>query len=254
MELNFVGKTVFITGAATGIGRETALEFAKSGASVSIADMNEKEGKETLRLIEQIGGKAIFVPCNVGEEVSVAFAIAETVKHFGGLHAAFNNAGISGAQAFTADMKSEDWAKVIQINLSGVFYCMKHQIPEILKSGGGAIVNCSSILGTVGFAGASAYVAAKHGVVGLTQTAALEYAQQGIRVNSIGPGFVLTPMLENAGITSDQAMRGFLESLHPIGRLGKPEEISSLVVYLCSERSSFITGQHIHADGGFTTR
>lgn len=254
MDLNFTGKTVFITGAATGIGRATALEFAKSGASVCIADMNEKEGRETQRLVEQLGGKAIFVHCNVGEEESVASAIKETVKQFGGLHAAFNNAGISGGQGFTADMKSEDWSKVIQINLSGVFYCMKHQIPEILKSGGGAIVNCSSILGTVGFAGACAYVAAKHGVVGLTQTAALEYAQQGIRVNSVGPGFVLTPMLENAGITTDQAMRGYIESLHPMGRLGKPEEISSLVVYLCSERSSFITGQHIHADGGYTTR
>jgi NAD(P)-dependent dehydrogenase (short-subunit alcohol dehydrogenase family) len=254
MELNLSGKVAFITGAATGIGRETALEFARSGASVGVVDWNETEGKETQQLIESMGGKALFIRCDVGDEASVSSAVSETVKHFGGLHLAFNNAGIGGTQGSVADLSLDNWNQVVQINLTGVFLCMKYQIPEILKSGGGSIVNCSSILGTVGFAGASAYVAAKHGVVGLTQTAALEYATQGIRVNSIGPGFILTPMLEKAGISSDQATRTLIESLHPMNRLGKSEEISSLVVYLCSERASFITGQHIHADGGYTTR
>lgn len=254
MNLSFSGKSVFITGAATGIGRETALEFARSGASVMVADFNEEQGRETVRLIESAGGKGAFVRCDVGDEQSVAQAVQETVRLFGGLHAAFNNAGISGTQGATADVNGADWARVIQINLTGVFYCMKYQIPEMLKSGGGSIVNCSSILGTVGFAGASAYTAAKHGVVGLTQTAALEYATQGIRVNSIGPGFILTPMLENAGITQDQNMRAYIESLHPIGRMGKVGEISGLVVFLSSEKASFITGQHIHADGGYIAR
>lgn len=254
MENQFSNKVAFITGAASGIGRATALAFAQSGASVMVADYNEQEGKETVQLIQQIGGKAEFVLCDVGNEASVSAAVSSTIKIFGRLDFAFNNAGISGDSGNTADQSSESWNRVIQVNLTGVFYCMKYQIPEMLKNKGGSIVNCSSILGSVAFAGASAYVAAKHGVVGLTKTAAIEYASQGIRVNSVGPGFVVTPMLEKAGLLEDPGTKAFIESLHPIGRLGQPEEIAGLVVYLCSEKSSFVTGQHIHADGGYTAR
>lgn len=247
-------KVVFITGASSGIGQATAIAFAKAGASVAIADIHAEEGKKTLESIEQAGGKAAYFQCDVSDESSVKAAVSAAFAKFGALHFAFNNAGIGGESAHVADMSAENWSKVIQVNLNGVFYCMHYQIPYILKSGGGSIINCSSILGSVGFAGASAYVAAKHGVIGLTQTAALEYATQGIRVNSVGPGFIETPMLSQAGLLQNAELRAYLESLHPMARLGQSEEVAGLVLFLASAEASFITGQHIHADGGYTTR
>lgn len=254
MKTDFTGKVVFITGGSTGIGHATAIDFASAGASVMIADINTEAGNATIEEIKKAGGKAAFVYCNVADEQSVAVAVKQTVDTFGGLHIAFNNAGIGGTPGGVDVVSTDDWNRVIQVNLNGVYYCMKYQIQHMLKSGGGSIINCSSILGTVGFAGAPAYVAAKHAVVGLTKASALDYATQGIRVNSIGPGFVVTPLLESAGITSDAATKAYIESLHPQNRLGMPNEISGLVLFLASDAASFITGQHIHADGGYTTR
>lgn len=254
MKTDFTGKVVFITGGSTGIGHATAVDFAANGASVMIADINKAAGNATVQEIQNAGGRAGFVYCDVADEHSVAAAVKHTIDTFGGLHVAFNNAGIGGTPGGVDAMATDDWNRVIQINLNGVYYCMKYQIQHMLKSGGGSIINCSSILGTVGFAGAPAYVAAKHAVVGLTKASALDYATQGIRVNSVGPGFVITPLLESAGITSDAATKAYIESLHPQNRMGMPNEISGLVLFLASDAASFITGQHIHADGGYTAR
>ncbi len=244
-------QVVFITGASTGIGRATAQAFAKSGVHVAVCDINEEEGKNTCDLIEKEGVKSIFIHCNVADPDACKHAVEKTVETFGRLDYAFNNAGIEGVWGDVANQSIENWKKVIDINLNGVFYCMHYQIPAMLKSGGGAIVNCSSILGHVGFAGAPAYVAAKHGVIGLTKNAALEFATQNIRVNAICPGFILTPMLERGGITSNEEMRRMIESKHALNRLGNPEEIAHAVVWLCCKESSFITGQAIVADGGY---
>jgi NAD(P)-dependent dehydrogenase (short-subunit alcohol dehydrogenase family) len=254
MNINFNDTSVFITGGSTGIGNTTAVDFARNGAKVMIADINEAAGNAAVDDIRKSGGIAEFVFCNVADEQSVAAAIQKTIDSFGGLHVAFNNAGIGGNPGGVDVSTTEDWNRVLQVNLNGVYYCMKYQIQHMLKSGGGSIINCSSILGTVGFAGAPAYVASKHAVVGLTKASALDYATQGIRINSIGPGFVVTPLLESAGITSDAATKAFIESMHPQNRLGMPNEISGLVLFLASDAASFITGQHMHADGGYTAR
>lgn len=242
---------VFITGASTGIGHSTALAFAKKGVHVAVCDINEDEGKKTCDLIEKEGVKAIFIHCDVANPDACKHAVEKTMETFGRLDYAFNNAGVEGVWGDIANQSIKNWKKVIDINLNGVFYCMHYQIPAMLKSGGGVVVNCASILGHVGFAGAPAYVAAKHGVLGLTKNAAIEFGTQNIRVNAICPGFVMTPMLERGGITTNEDLKHAIESKHVLNRLGKPEEIANCVVWLCSNEASFVTGHALLADGGY---
>jgi NAD(P)-dependent dehydrogenase (short-subunit alcohol dehydrogenase family) len=249
----FKDKVALVTGAGAGIGRATALEFAHRGAKVVVADVTT-EGNKTVEQIEKAHGHAIFVQVDVSQPAGMQDAVHEAMQTYGRLDFAFNNAGIEGVSASVADMAVADWHRVIEVNLSGVFYSMKYEMPAILGSGGGAIVNMSSILGQVGFANASAYTASKHGVIGLTKAAALEYAAQGIRVNAVCPAFIATPMLQRAGITSDPAVRASMEAMHPIGRLGEAEEVAKVVAWLCSPDASFVTGEAILIDGGYTAR
>jgi NAD(P)-dependent dehydrogenase (short-subunit alcohol dehydrogenase family) len=245
------GKVAIVTGASSGIGRATALAFAREGVKVVVSDVNVTGGEETVRLIKAQGGEAIFVKCDVSQEDEVKALVETTLTTYGRLDFACNNAGIGGDLAPTADYSLEAWNRVIGINLTGVFLCMKYEIPAMLRQGGGAIVNMASILGHVGFAGAPAYVSAKHGVIGLTKNAAIEYAKQGIRVTAVCPAFIHTPMVDDG--LSDEA-KAQLEMVHPIGRMGTPEEVAELVVFLCSDGASFITGNPILVDGGYVAQ
>ena len=248
----FDGKVAIVTGGASGIGRSAALLYAQNGAKVVVSDLDETRGNETLSMILQAGGEAAFICADVSNPDDCQRLVSSAVQKFDRLDLAFNNAGIGGESNPVASYSVEAWQKVISINLSGVFYCMKYEIPAMLKTGGGAIVNMSSILGQVGFASAPAYVAAKHGVVGLTQTAALEYGPYNLRINAVGPGFISTPMI--AGLEQDEQTRDMLVSLHPMGRLGKPEEVAELVIWLSSDNASFITGSYYPIDGGYLAR
>ncbi len=248
----FSGKVAIVTGASSGIGRTSALFYAREGAKVVVSDVDEEGGQETVRLIQVASGEAFFIKTDVANPEDCETLVRKTVEKYGRLDFACNNAGIGGEQNLTADYSIEGWQKVIAINLSGVFYCMKFEIPEMLKAGGGAIVNMASILGQVGFAGAPAYVAAKHGVIGITKNAAIEYSAQGIRVNSIGPGFIRTPMI--AALEENAEANSGLVALHPIGRLGMPEEVAELVVWLSSKRASFVNGAYYAVDGGYLAR
>jgi NAD(P)-dependent dehydrogenase (short-subunit alcohol dehydrogenase family) len=243
---DFENEVVIVTGAGSGIGRATAIACARQGARVAASDLDEEKTNETVRAIVDAGGSAIAIRTDVSRPDDCAALVENAVKQYGRLDCACNNAGIGGAQAPIADLSVADWTRVIDVNLSSVFYCMKYEIPAMLRTGGGAIVNMSSILGTVGFAGAAAYVAAKHGELGLTKNAALEYATQNIRVNAIGPGFIRTPLI--AGLEAA------VLPLHPIGRLGLPEEVAELVVFLSSSRAGFITGSYYPIDGGYLAR
>ena len=244
-------KVAIVTGAGSGIGREVALKYASQGAKVVVADVDEKGGNETVSRIEGEKGSAYFIRADSSSPDDNKMLVEKTVERFGGLNIACNNAGIGGPLAPTGEYPIDGWNKVIAINLSGVFYGMRYQIPQMLKSGGGAIVNMASILGYVGTAFSPAYVAAKHGVVGLTKAAALEYAKQNIRVNSVGPGYILTPLLTKS--LSDEQMNA-LVGLHPMGRLGKPEEVAELVYWLSSDKSSFATGSYYTVDGGYVAQ
>jgi NAD(P)-dependent dehydrogenase (short-subunit alcohol dehydrogenase family) len=248
----FTEKVAIVTGASSGIGRTSAIFFAREGAKVVVSDLNEPGGQETVHLIQETGGQAFFVKTDVAVASECETLVKKTVEKYGHLDFACNNAGIGGESNLTADYSIEGWQKVIAINLSGVFYSMKYEIPEMLKNGGGVIVNMASILGQVGFAGAPAYVAAKHGVIGLTKNAAIEYSSKGIRVNSIGPAFIRTPMIAALEENVD-ALNGLI-ALHPIGRLGLPEEVAELVVWLCSKRASFVNGAYYAVDGGYLAR
>lgn len=245
-------KIVIVTGAASGIGRETAKAYAKKGASVCISDVDNNGLKETEEQILKKGGNVLAITADISNENNVKKLVNTTVKKFGGLDIACNNAGVGGELNTTADYSVEEWDRVININLRGQWLCMKYQIPEILNRGGGAIINVTSILGKVGFANAPAYVAAKHGLVGLTKTAAIEYSSKGIRVNTIAPAFIDTPMLERAGLTTGMEMKEQIIKLHPIGRLGTSREVANAIVWLTSDEASFITGHTLLVDGGYT--
>ncbi|WP_142684785.1 SDR family NAD(P)-dependent oxidoreductase [Chitinophaga polysaccharea] len=244
-------KVALVTGAGSGIGKSVAELYAANGAAVVISDIDEKGGNAVAEGIKSKGGRAVFIKSDTGSPTDCGQLVAQTLAEFGQLDIACNNAGIGGAAAPTGEYKLEDWQKVININLNGVFYGMRYQLPVMEKAGSGVIVNMASILGAVGFGGSCAYVAAKHGVVGLTQAAALEYSAKGIRVNAVGPGFIETPLLTKH--LSQQEMQA-LVGLHPIGRLGKPEEVAELVLWLSSPQSSFVTGSYYPIDGAYLAR
>ncbi len=252
--LEFEGKVALVTGASSGIGRATALAFARRGANVVVADINEPGAMETIKMIGVLGGDALFVRTDVSKPQQVEAMVAKALQAFGRLDYACNNAGIEGVSAPTADYPIDKWQCVLDVNLTGVWLSMKYEIPAMLKSGGGAIVNMSSILGQVGFANAPAYTATKHGVLGLTKVAAMEYAAQGIRVNAVCPAFIDTPMLERAGLKDSPAFMDMVVGLHPIGRLGTPEEVAEAVVWLCADKSSFVLGESLLVDGGYVSR
>jgi NAD(P)-dependent dehydrogenase (short-subunit alcohol dehydrogenase family) len=241
-------KVALVTGGGSGIGRAIALLYAAQGAKLLVTDIDEKGGNETVAEIKAAGGDAVFVKADTSLPDDSKNAVDHAVQHFGGLHIAVNNAGIGGPLKPTGEYPIDGWDKVIGINLSGVFYGMRYQIPAMLASGGGSIVNVASILGKVGSAGSPAYVAAKHGVIGLTEAAALEYAKLKIRINSIGPGYIVTPLLTNA--LSADVMKS-LETLHPMGRLGTSEEVAELALWLNSDKASFVTGSYYNVDGGY---
>jgi NAD(P)-dependent dehydrogenase (short-subunit alcohol dehydrogenase family) len=250
---SFAGKVAFVTGAGGGIGRAAALAFAREGANVVVADVSEKQNQETAHLIEQQGGRALAVGCDVTKADDVKLALDKTAQTFGRLDFAFNNAGIEPKKpAPTADYDLDEWERIIDIDLRGVFLCMKYEIPLILKhGGGGAIVNTSSGAGVIGIKGSAAYTAAKHAVIGLTRAAALDYAAQNIRVNAVCPGYIDTPMMDRfTGGTPEG--RAKVISEEPIGRMGKPEEIANAVVWLCSEAAGFVVGSAMVIDGGQT--
>ena len=242
-------KIALVTGGGSGIGRATALVFAREGAKVVVTDVVVEGGEETVRLIKAAGGEALFVKADMAKAAEVEVMVNKAVATYGRLDCAHNNAGIEGAMGTTTDYTEQDWDRVIRINLTGVWLCMKYEISQMLKQGGGAIVNTASGAGLVGVPRMPAYVASKHGVVGLTKTAALEYAKSGIRVNAVCPGVIQTPMVER--VTGRRP--GMVERMvaaEPIGRMGRPGEIAEAVVWLCSDAASFVTGLPMAVDGG----
>jgi NAD(P)-dependent dehydrogenase (short-subunit alcohol dehydrogenase family) len=251
VNLSFNDKVALITGAASGMGLATAKAFAEAGAAVALADVREDAVRTVADEFVAAGHRAIGISCNVAEEAEVAAMVAQTVAAFGRLDAAFNNAGIQAPVAETADYSGEEFDRVNAVNLRGVWACMKHELRQMRAQGSGAIVNCSSIGGLIGLPGRAAYHAGKHGVIGLTRSAALEYAARGIRINAVCPGTIDTPMVSEMLATQPEAMKEILRD-QPIGRLGRPEEIASAVLWLCSPGASFVIGHALAVDGGFT--
>jgi NAD(P)-dependent dehydrogenase (short-subunit alcohol dehydrogenase family) len=241
-------KVALVTGAGSGIGRDIAYRFAAEGAAVAVSDIDETGGGETAAKIGERGGQAIFVRADTSKPEDNEALVRAAVAELGGLHVAVNNAGIGGPSAPVGEYPVDGWDRVIAVNLSGVFYGMRYQIPALLEAGGGSVVNIASVLGQVGIRDSSAYVAAKHGVVGLTKSAALEYGQRGIRVNAVGPGFIKTPLLEKN--MTPEALQA-LEGLHALGRLGESPEVAELVLWLASDSASFVTGSYHAVDGGY---
>jgi len=253
MTEQFHSKVALVTGAGSGIGRASAQAFANAGASVVVADVVVAGGEETVQFIKKAGGEATFVQVDVSKASEVEALIRHAVEIYGRLDYAHNNAGIEGAAAGTIDHPEDVWDRVIAINLKGVWLCMKYEIPQMLKQGGGAIVNTASVAGLIGSAGTIAYTASKHGVVGLTRATALEFAKQGIRVNAVCPGVIRTAMVERV-MAADPNIEAQLIALEPVGRLAAPEEVAQAVIWLCSDASSFITGVPMPIDGGWTAR
>ncbi len=244
------GKVGIVTGGTSGIGRDTAVLFAEAGAKVVVAGRREAEGKETIDLVRAAGGDGVFVKTDVSRAADVQALVQKTVEKFGRLDIAFNNAGIEGSWIPIVEQSEEDWDRTIDINLKGTWLCLKHEIQQMLKQGGGgAIVNMASVAGLIGSAGAATYCASKHGVMGLTKSAALENARSGIRVNAVCPAVIETPMGER--LFGDPEFRKYALGLHPIGRFGMPMEVAEAVVWMCSDRASFMTGQSLVLDGGF---
>ncbi len=252
-QYDFSEQVIFITGASSGIGRATALKFANAKAKIVLIDLNADAGLALAKSIRDLGTHAAFIKCDVSKEQNVKMAIAETIEVFGQIDCAFNNAGIEGEAALTADCTTENWNHVIQTNLTGAWLCMKYQIAEMLKKKSGTIINCSSIAGLIGFQTSPAYVAAKHGLLGLTKTAALEYAQSNIRINAICPGVIETPMIDRFTHGNNDAVQQLKKS-EPIGRLGQPDEIADAVLWLSSPASSFVTGHSLVIDGGWVAQ
>jgi len=245
---NLENKVAIITGGASGIGKAIALLYASEGAKIVVSDIDEEGGNEVVADIKAKGGEAIFIKADTSKAENSKTVVEQAVNHFGALHIAVNNAGIGGPLGPLGEYPIEGWDKTIAINLSGVFYGMRYQIPAMLESGGGSIVNVASILGKVGAANSCAYVASKHGVIGLTEAAALEYAQKSIRINSIGPGYIVTPLLTD---NLDDATMKALVGLHPMGRMGESEEVAELALWLNSDKASFVTGAYYNVDGGY---
>ena len=250
--MTFNGSVALVTGASSGIGKAIAEQYVREGTAVVLADVNDVLGRQVEQELRDMGGAVLYVRCDVSNPDDNERAVEVALSEFGRLDVAVNNAGIAGAGAPTADYPIDAWQRVIDVNLSGAFYGMRAQIRAMLAGGGGAIVNVSSILGQVGYAGAPAYTAAKHGLVGLTRAAALDYAAQGIRVNAVGPAFIETPMIAN--VTQTDAIKNAIVAQHPIGRLGQPHEVAELVCFLTSRKASFITGSYYAVDGGYLAR
>lgn len=253
MDMSFKGKVALVTGAAEGMGFSTAKAFAEAGASVVLVDIQADKVRAAAETLTNAGLTAMGISCDVSREDQVAAMIKKTVDTYGRLDAAYNNAGIQTPQVPAADMSYEDYDRTMAVNLRGIFTCMKYEIAAMLKNGSGAIVNCSSQGGVTGFPGQAAYIAAKHGVIGLTRTAALDYAQKGIRINAICPGVIRTPMAERLLGGNKEIEAELIKSI-PAGRLGTGDEIASAVLWLCSPGASFVIGHALMVDGGFTVQ
>ena len=250
MNKDLQDRTALVTGAASGIGKAIALLYGQHGANVMVSDIDEVQGQQVTNQLKAAGANARFLKINVSDPTQCQRLVQETVSAFGSLDIACNNAGIGGEMNLTADYSLEGWQHVINVNLNSVFFCLKYELEVMLKQGAGVIVNMASILSQVGTPASPGYVTAKHGVVGLTQTAALEYASQGIRINAVGPAYIDTPLLSQLS----QEVRQQLVSLHPIGRLGRAEEVAELVIWLSSDKASFVTGSYYPVDGGYLAK
>ncbi|MCS2167461.1 glucose 1-dehydrogenase [Scandinavium manionii] len=246
----FADKVVLITGGTSGIGQVTALAFAREGANVVVLGRREVEGKETVALIEKVGGKGLFIQTDISDEEAIAFSVTRTIEVFGALHFAFNNAGIFLTPAPITETSADAIDRILTVNVRGTALCMKYQIPAIMTSGGGGIVNTASFLGLRAFPGSAIYNASKSAVIGLTKSAAVEFASQGVRINAVCPGVIDTPM--NEEMRAEESGRDFLNNLQPMKRTGNPEEIAGAVIYLCSPGAGFITGTTLSVDGGIT--